>query len=961
MTNELKHAGVGKLSTPPPPGRGSGRYELGSGDNPFQHQNTTFLSAVSDLRKQGLTDKEVAVFLLGEGSNTTDLRREISIATKESRKASRATALALMEECNGNVSEVARRMGKNESSIRSLLDPVLAERTDKYQNTAEMLKKRIEESQSGIIDVSKGVEHYLGVTDTTKKVALSMLEKEGYVKTWVKIPTGKDQSTTVMVIAKKLEGETDKEAFARIQQNKYNIDAIQEFSSDGGKQWWTPEFPTSVDSDRVMIRYKEDGGSEKDGVIEIRKGVEDLSLGDSRYAQVRIAVDDSKYMKGMAIYATEDMPDGIDIIYNTNKHSDTPKSEVFKDMKTVKLADGTEVIDQDNPFGALIRNPKDRDGVITPAGQSYYEDSKTGESKLSPINKLQDEGDWDSWSKTLSAQFLSKQPIKVINQQIDLSLAEKSRELAEINSLTNLVIKKSLLNDFAEQCDSTAADLSVTGFKNQAYQVLIPVTDMKDNEIYAPNYKNGDTVALVRYPHGGTFEIPVLTVNNKQKTAKEVLGNAKDAVGINSAVAQQLSGADYDGDTALVIPLDSNNLSLSHKKYYKELVNFDPKEQYAMPKGQSNGMSDSTKQMEMGKVTNLITDMTAQRALDSEIIKAVKHSMVVIDAKKHNLDYKQSAIDNDIDSLKKKYQLKINENGNESTGASTIFSRAGAEVWVDRRKEVTDTSRMTSEEKADWDAGKKVYRKTEEKVLEIVTNISDMTSEELDRHNAGKKVYRKTDKNKKEKVSAMSLVDDATELVRNKQDLKEMAYANYANELKEMANSARQEARSITSYKISTEARKTYADEVASLDAKLKKAQTNAPKERKAQMIANSITSIKFKENDMDYEHRQREKQRAITEARAIVGAKKDLIEITDSEWDAIQSGAVSFSKLEQIISNTDQDAFKKRAMPKKSTTSLSNADISLIKSMNNSGMYTTKEIADKLGVSTSTVSNYIN
>lgn len=55
-------------------------------------------------------------------------------------------------------------------------------------------------------------------------------------------------------------------------------------------------------------------------------------------------------------------------------------------------------------------------------------------------------------------------------------------------------------------------------------------------------------------------------------------------------------------------------------------------------------------------VSNLITDMTIKGATDEELCRAVKHSMVVIDAVKHKLGYKQSEIDNDIESLKKKYQ-----------------------------------------------------------------------------------------------------------------------------------------------------------------------------------------------------------------------------------------------------------------------------------------------------------------
>ena len=504
---DLIHTGVAHDSNPP--GRGSGRYGWGTGENPGQHQ-FDFLSEVKVLKKRGLKDADIAKMLLGDNATTTNLRAEIAIQTKKQRQINRARAIELLDECKGNVSEVARRMGKNESSIRSLLDPVIAERTNKYENTAAMLKKRIEESESGIIDVSKATEFTLGCTDSTKKVAIAMLEKEGYVKSWVQVPQmGTDHKTSIMVLAKQEEGETPKDTFARIQKNKFNISPIQDYTPDEGKTWWTPEFPESISSKRVLIRYAEQGGKEKDGVIEINPNAVDLSLEGSRYAQVRIAVDGSHYMKGMAIYTTEKLPKGIDVIYNTNKHEGTPKEKVFKELKTVKLDDGTEVIDKDNPFGALIRSPKEKDGVITRGGQHYYVDEK-GNKRLSPINKLQDEGDWDTWSRNLSAQFLSKQPLKLIKQQINLSVADKRAELDEIRNLTNPVIKKKLLEDFAAGCDANAADLSVKGFKNQAFQVLLPIPGLKDTEIYAPNFNDGDVVALVRYPHGGTFEIPVL-------------------------------------------------------------------------------------------------------------------------------------------------------------------------------------------------------------------------------------------------------------------------------------------------------------------------------------------------------------------------------------------------------------------------------------------------------------------
>lgn len=911
-SNNIIHSGVGHEDDPP--GRGSGRYGWGTGKNPGQHQ-FDFLSEVKKLKKRGLTDREIAQMLIGEKATTTDLRAEISIATKKQRQLNRARAIELLDECHGNVSEVARRMGKPESSVRSLLDPVIAERTDRYENTANFLKKKI--AEKGIIDVSSGTELYMGVPDYTKKVAISMLEREGYVKSWVQVQQmGTDHKTSIMVLAPP--GTT----YGDIQRAKYDIKSIQEFTPDEGKTWWVPEYPSSLDSKRIMIRYAEDGGKDKDGVIELRRGVEDISLGGSQYAQVRIAVDGTHYMKGMAMYGDE-IPKGVDVIFNTNKHTGTPMKDVLKPLKD----------DPDNPFGALIKA----------GGQRKYID-ENGNERLSPINKLQDEGDWDSWSRNLSSQFLSKQPLKLIKQQLSMSIADKNAELDSILNLTNPVIKKKLLEDFANQCDSNAADLSAKGFKNQAFQVILPIPDLKDNEIYAPNYADGDVVALVRYPHGGTFEVPVLKVNNRHEAAKKVMQNARDAVGINPKVAERLSGADFDGDTVLVIPMGSNNIAVKSTPPLKGLENFDAKEIYKLPDS-APYMKNSTKQNEMGRVTNLITDMTVGGATPNEICKAVKHSMVVIDAEKHHLDYKQSAEDNDIIDLKKKYQ-GVNSKG-QAKGASTILSRASAKVFVEKQKEVTDTSKMTEEELKAWNAGKKIYRNTGE-TRTTVKALKDGTT-------------RTVTKPVTQKLPQMDTVDDARDLVRDPSNPKEMVYADYANALKGLANQARKESRSIKPIPVSQSAKKTYAKEVETLNAKLDLALMNSPRERQAQVIANSITSEKFKSNpDMDYEHKQRERSRALTQARAMVGAKKDKIEITDKEWEAIQANAISTNKLIQILNNTDQELFKQRATPRQSS-SLSSSQIALAKSMAASGMYTNKEIAERLGVSASTVSRAIN
>lgn len=978
----LIHKGVGHDDGPP--GRGSGRYGWGTGENPGQHQ-FNFLSEVDTLKKRGLTQSEIAKTLLGpkaykkDGtpiwSNSTDLRAAISIETSKQKKINIDKANELLIKYDGNVSAVAKEMGRNESTVRQWLDPLKNTQISKYENTANLLRERLEEK--GMIDVSKATEYSLGVTDNVKKVAISMLEKEGYLKVKVNIPqpTRKDQNTTVIALVKPLPGETPKETFVRAQRNKFDIQTLTDYTPDQGVTWWTPEYPSSLSSKRVKVRYAEEGGSKKDGVIEINPKAKDLSLDGSKYAQVRIMVDDYNYMKGMAIYGLEkDFPKGIDVIYNTNKKKGTPviNKDIKYDPTTNDWTSGSEVlkrvkmnkitgdVDKDNPFGATIKAPKEKDGLITRGGQHYYI-GKDGKEYLSPINKVTDEGDWDSWSKNLSSQFLSKQPIKLINQQIKISIDNKRLELDEIKSLTNPVIRKKLLNEFADDCDANSVELSVKGFKDQAFQVILPITTLKDNEIYAPRFKDGDIVALCRFPHAGTFEIPVLKVNNKHKDGKQIMGNATDAVGINSNVAERLSGADFDGDTAVVIPMASNRLSILSTPRLKELEGFDPKALYKLPDSAPK-MKNSTKQIQMGVTTNLIADMTAQGAKDYEMVKAVKHSMVVIDAEKHHLDYKQSEKDNDIKSLKEKYQKRIDPiTGKETTGASTIFSRAKNPIYINKRKEITDTSKMTPSELESWKEGKKVYRDTGEYVKERITDPSKMTKDELVLYNAGKKVYRDSGQHVQMKVTRGEIADDAMDLVRNKNDQKEVAYANYANTLKSMANEARREARSIETYKVSLESKKTYANEVESLDRKLRIAESNNPKERRAAMIANSLMSEKIKSNpDMDYEHRKKEENRCMVIARGMVGAKKESIEITPKEWEAIQSKAISSSKLERILNNTDQDKFKKLATPRYEDKKISNSQINLIKTMASSGMYTQREIADRLGISTSVVSSTI-
>lgn len=964
----LIHEGVGHDDNPP--GRGSGRYGWGTGENPHQHQ-FNLQSEVSRMRKAGFKNSEIAKALFGPNATTDTLKAEIAIAEKTERRIKTETAFKYLEQANGNKLQAAKMMGVPPSSFYKLVDPVLVDRNDTYFKTAEFIKNKIEK-EGRPVNVSGGVEYDLNVTRDTMKVAIAMLEKEGYVKAYALVPQQGtiDKKTTITVLCPpdtdvnvKLDSNGKEKAWANWRQT--GIASMVEYSPDQGKTFFVPEYPASLDSKRVFIQYGDKGGSDKDGVIEIRKGVKDLSLGNSNYAQVRIMVDGDHYMKGMAIYS-DDVPEGYDIIYNTNKKTGASYDKVFKgckvscppetiakqmgisekeardglkkgsinaetvdDLKAMGFKNPSQYIDKDNPFGANIKA----------GGQYRFENSK-GKKLLSPVNKLTEEGDWDTWGKNLSAQFLSKQPLKTINSMLNISIANRKDELDQIKNLTNPVIKKNLLEQFAKNCDANAADLSATGFRKQAFQVILPVTTLKDNEIYAPRYNDGEQLALVRYPHAGTFEIPIVTNNLKHKGGKSVLGNATDAVGINSKVAERLSGADFDGDTVLCIPMTTNRVSIKSTPQVGPLASlkdFDTK-MYKVADDKKT-ITNSMKQRQMGEVTNLIADMTLAGAPDVQVVRAVKHSMVVIDSLKHNLDWKRSAEENGIRDLKANWQ-GVNERG-QVKGASTILTRAKGKVYIPQRKEVNDVTKMTPEEQKRYKNGEIIYRET--------GNVKTD-------YKSGKQMLKQM------KVAQMDTVNNAFDLVRDPSNLKEVAYANYANNLKSIANDARKEARSIRAYKVSVEAKKAYATEVTSLNEKLANAERNRPREQKAQELASFIVSEKFKNNpDMDWEHKQRERQRAINLTRSIVGAKKDQIEITDREWEAIQSNAISTNKLTKILANTNQDKFKARATPRRSgTQGLTNAQINKAKAMYASGMYTLAEIGDLLGVSASTISKTV-
>lgn len=892
--------------------RRSGRYPWGSGDNPYQHSGD-FLSRVEEMKRDNFTftDKDGKTYT-GEvaiaksmGLSTTQFRTQMSLAKDERRSQDVATAKALREK-GYSLNEIADKMGfANDSSVRSLLNESSEARMNQAKTTADFLKQQV--AEKGMIDVGTGVERELGISKEKMNQALYILEMEGYPIYGGGVPqvTNPGKQTNIKVLCPP--GTEHKEIY-----NFENVHSVRDYvSHDGGETFDKFVYPKSMDSKRMQICYAEDGGIHKDGVIEIRRGVDDLSLGNSHYAQVRILVDDNRYLKGMAVYS-DDLPPGIDVRFNTNKKRGTPPEDVMKKIKD----------DPDNPFGSLIKA----------GGQSYYIDAN-GERQLSLINKRAEEGDWGEWADKLPSQFLSKQSLSLVNKQLNLAASDKMAEFDEICALTNPTVKKSLLKSFADDCDSAAVHLQAAALPRQKYQVILPITSMKDTEVYAPNYKNGETVALVRYPHGGTFEIPILTVNNKQAEARRVLGNTpKDAIGINSKVAERLSGADFDGDTVMVIPCNSSKskVKITSTPPLKGLEGFDPKLEYGgKPEGSFKLMRNTQK--EMGVVSNLITDMTLKGATQDELARAVRHSMVVIDAEKHKLDYKQSEIDNGIASLKKKYQGTVDEDGRYHEGASTLISRAKSEVSVVKRQ---------GSPRIDEETGEQIWKNVDDPIY-------------TDRRTGKTKVRTQPSTKMAETKDAFTLVSEADTPV-------ERAYATYANKMKALGNQARLEILATGKVPYSASAKETYQAEVDSLNAKLNVALKNAPRERQAQTMANAVVAAKKQDNPgMTSGEIKKASQQALTQARAAVGAKRETIKITDREWEAIQAGAISENKLTQIIDNVDIDSLRQRATPR-ATTSLSQAKQAKIASMNASG-YSTSEIAEALGVSTSTVSDYLN
>lgn len=912
----LEHIGRSVLDGAP---IGSGRYRYGSGDSAYQHVKN-FQTTVRALRKRGMSDTEIAKSMQ---MNSSQFRSKISQNREQihAYEVAMAKKLAYAPDGTRKMSNVAIAMRlykdpKKESTVRNLIAEGMKRQNKIFENTKNTLIEELEKHR--MLDVGPGADLNLGVSETRLKNVLTQMEKEGYTvhRKFAIDQYGKatNQKTTIKVLTK---GDiSTKEVYDHM--DEIVPAGMDHFSDDRGETFKPRKLPEAISSSRVYIKYAEDGGTEKDGVIEVRRGVPDLSLGNAHYAQVRIAVaqpgekEGSRYLKGMCIYS-DDIPKGYDVVFNTNKHKGTPMTDPDPDAKQVLKAMKN---DPANPFGANIKEDKDLN-----LGRNRTWIDSDGNEHESAIRIVNEEGSWDKWSKNISAQMLSKQPPALAKRQLDLTYSSKREQLNDILSLTNPTVKKKLLMDFADGCDSDAVHLKAYGFPGQAGKVILPVESMPPNQIYAPSYKTGTEVVLIRYPHASITEIPSLTVNNDHKDAQRILGTGKhaavDAVGISPKVAQQLSGADFDGDTVYVIPNPHGDIR--HDKQFKDLKDFDTKEAYPGYPGMKV-ISHAHQQKMMGVTTNLITDMTIAGAKPEELVKAIKHSMVIIDSEKHKLDWKRSEQENDIRSLIEKYQVKAD---GSVGGASTLISRAKSKTYINQRRF----------KRIDPVTGEKIYEDTGK------TNWQ------------GQLV--------KENSTQMADTKDARTLISGHNSLIERVYAKYANQMKELALEARREYARTPNLTYDPQAARLYSAEVETLKSKLINAKKNAPLERQALLLANIAVKQYIFDNPQiknDHGALKKLKGRTLNEKRLVTGALKQRVHFSDREWEAIQAGAVHDTFLKDLLKNADSKQVKQLSMPRGGTV-ISPAKRNKIEAMLNRG-YSYSDVADMLDISSSTVSN---
>ena len=309
---------------------GSGRYRQGSGKNPYENP-ADLLERINELsKKYGNKQTEIAKAL---GMSTNELRQQKSLAVDAVRIANISKVRRLKDHGCSNL-EIERRTGIPESTVRNYLKDYALDKANLTQTVANKLENEVKKKK--YLDVGSGSEIEMGVSPNRFNTAVAKLKNKGYYVDKIRVEQAGNPGkyTTVKVLGPP--GTEMRDIFKDLSKIKQ---VGGNYTTDNGKTWKTLEPPASLDSSRIKIVYGDEGGKEKDGVIELRRGLEDLNLGNSQYAQVRIKVDNSHYLKGMAMYADK-MPKGVDVIFNTNKPKGTPMmgpkdNTVLKPLKKV--------------------------------------------------------------------------------------------------------------------------------------------------------------------------------------------------------------------------------------------------------------------------------------------------------------------------------------------------------------------------------------------------------------------------------------------------------------------------------------------------------------------------------------------------------------------------------------------------------------------------------------------------
>ena len=874
MSRTLVHIGVI---------RRSGRYPWGSGGETASA--TELLQMIDRLAAKGLSQTEIA---RGLNMSTTELRNQKSLAKMEGKEAQRINVIRQKED-GMSIAAISREFNIPAGTVSDLLKPNANFKYKIVRKIANLLRKMV--GKDGFVDVGEGSEIWVGVPRPKLDNAITLLKNEGYMIHYLRQEQlgAPGKKTSIKVLGPKDSKYKDAEA------NKRYIAVPNFFTEDSGVTFLQPDKINNFSSDRILVKYKDDGGAAKDGLIEMRRGVPELNLGAKAYAQVRIGVDGTHFMKGMAVLR-DDMPEGYDIIYNTSKDRSANKLAAMK----------PQVEKGASRFGAIVRpNTFQQNGETT-----FGVVNRIGDVKLS------EEGAWSEWKRNLSSQVLAKQSPRLATKQLNILYQNNKAELSDIMELTDPTVRNHLLIDFADKADKASIDLKAAALPRQTTNVLLPDPNMKPNEVYAPNYNNGESVTLLRYPHGGVFEIPTLTVNNKTSEYRDIIGTSPiDAVAVHPDVAHKLSGADFDGDFVLVIP--NKTKQIRTEPTLETLKTFDAKTSYKKYPGMTV-MKEPQKERLMGDVSNLVTDMTIKGAPQKEIARAIKHSMVVIDAVNHELNYKQSYLDNGIAALKTKYQ------GSARSGASTLLSRAKGEQRVlERRDHYT----------IDTETGEKVFSYTHETYI-----------------------HKKTGVETPKLIKSRQMAESKDGYDLSSGTVIESVYADHANSMKDLGNQARLATLAQKPTPKSAKARATYLAEATSLDKKYKLAVKARPIERKAQLLGGEIYKSKVDANPgMSNSQKKKEKGRSLVLARTRLDATKPVIKITPREWEAIEMGAVSPTRLKGILRNADMDAVRTYATPRAARGGLSTAKTSRALALIKSG-YTAAEVASAIGVPVSQI-----